>query len=242
MIAAAATARHSARRFSPRSWGASFLAACGLTLLIALLLALAHRPPHYETELEARPVLSVQTIDLPPQAESASASAPASSDFRSLLPPAATPAAPPIRTQAPPLETSMELSQMIQWRYGYADLSQTSQATGSFGQSNLSSLDGGLETIIIPPESFPERLIDAGIFKGNVVVSLLINTDGKASVTHVHGASHPELIDPVVKSMNRAIYSVPEKDGRPTSTLIRRNVIFQADAKRIKAHQSKTAP
>ncbi len=133
----------------------------------------------------------------------------------------------------PAVDLSVDLSQMLEWRYSYADLGKTGSQAGSFGVSNFADVDEKVQNIIIPPKLFPEELIDAGIVQGRVVVTMLIDEKGRATVKNVLSSTHPTFVPMVVEAMRRSLFSIPMRDGKPTKVLINRVVVFNADPARV---------
>jgi len=222
-------------------WFSSFAAACCLTLAILLLLAFVHRgksPPLSASDITS---IRLEMINTP---EESSASAAGSASSRSAsLPPASPPSSvSPLAVEAPSVDVSVDLSQMLEWRYSYANMGSSSGQTGSFGISNYSDVDQAVQNLVIPPKMFPDELIDAGIITGRVVVRLLIDERGHAEVKGVLSSTHHSLVPIIVETMNRSLYSIPIRDGRPTKSIINRTVVFKADPQHVAERQALRNP
>jgi outer membrane biosynthesis protein TonB len=139
----------------------------------------------------------------------------------------------PLAIEEPTVDVSVDLSQMIQWRYSYTNMGSSSAQAGSFGISNFSDVDKAIQNIVIPPKTFPDQLIDAGILTGRVVVKLMVYEQGHVKVMNVLSSTHPLLVPPVVEAMNRSVYSIPIRNGRPTKAIINRTVVFNADPEHV---------
>lgn len=216
-----------------RSWLASVSAASGLTLAILLLLAFAHYQPPVNLVPSQNQGIQVETVNVPPQNASAAPASAATTNLAALLPSPTPTTVAPLPIKAPAMNVSVELSQMLTWRYGHADLGRSSTQSGSFGVAGYADVEQGINVILIPPKLFPDELITAGITEGRVVVSLLVNEDGHAEVRNVISATHPTLVPLVVEAMKRAVYSLPVRNGRPTKAIINRVVVFKADPDHI---------
>ncbi len=103
---------------------------------------------------------------------------------------------------------------------------------GTLGTVSLADIDSPLQSVFIPPNLFPDELIKRGVTSGTVKVIMEVDARGRATVKEVLGCTHPELIAPVVQSVNQAIYTAPLKNGRPAVVTIARSVNFNADPER----------
>lgn len=224
-----------------RAWLASFAAASGLTLAILLLLVFAHReqaPPLPSIDNKG---IRLETIETPESSDS-SATRSSTPNLASILPVAPPSPVAPLAVEVPSIDVSLDLSRMLEWRYSYANMGSSGLQSGSFGISNYADVDHGVENLVIPPRLFPDALIDAGITEGRVVVRLLIDEKGHAEVKYVLSSSHPSLVPIIVGAMNRAIYSIPIRDGRPTKSIINRTVIFSADPNHVARRRAQANP
>jgi hypothetical protein len=224
-----------------RAWLASFAAASGLTLAILLLLVFAHREPSSPLPAIDNTGIRVETIEIPEKSGSSALNA-ATPNLASLLPVSSPIPVSPLAVDAPAIDVSVDLSQMLNWRYSYADMGSSGAQAGSFGISNYADVDHGVENLVIPPKLFPDALIDAGITEGRVVVKLLIDEKGHAEVKYVLSSTHPSLVPIIVEAMNRSIYSIPIRDGRPTKSIINRTVVFSADPDHVAKRQALANP
>jgi outer membrane biosynthesis protein TonB len=218
-------------------WLSSFAAACVLTLAILLLLSFAHREQTFPMPTGDSGGIRLETIESQDEsnAPAAQSSIP---NLAASLPTRAPTTVSPLAIEAPTVDVSVDLSQMIQWRYSYADMGSSSAQAGTFGISNFSDVDKAIQNIVIPPKTFPDQLIDAGILRGRVVVKLMVDEQGRVKVMNVLSSTHPLLVPPVVEAMNRSVYSVPMRDGRPTKAIINRTVVFNADPEHVARRQA----
>lgn len=206
----------------------SLAAAITTSLAILLLLAVANRQTERPPQPDLGTPVALQSVTLPANETQAVQSREGPADLSSLLP-AIAPVVPvrlAIEPQAPEIQVS--LAQMLQKRYSHRDLARFRSHAGGFGVSSLFDVDEPVQSVFIPPNHFPDNLLAAGVIEGSVYVVIMIDERGRASVRRVLGASHPELVAPVVDSINRAVYSVPVQNGRPTKVLITRQVVFRA--------------
>lgn len=224
-----------------RAWLASFAAASVLTLAILLILVFAHREPLLPLPSIDNAGIRVETIETPEKPSSAASSA-VTPNLALFLPVSPPVPVSPLAVEVPAVDVSVDLSRMLEWRYGYADMGNSGAQVGSFGISSYADVDHGVQNLVIPPRFFPDALIDVGITEGRVVVRLLIDEKGHAKVQYVLSSSHPSLVPIIVEAMNRAIYSIPIRDGRPTKSIINRTVIFQADPAHVARRQAMANP
>jgi outer membrane biosynthesis protein TonB len=213
-------------------WLTSFAAACVLTLAILLLLSFAHREPTFLMPVSEGSGIRLETIEA--QDDSNATATQSSIPNRAASLPSRPPTTiSPLAIEEPTVDVSVDLSQMIQWRYSYANMGSSSAQAGSFGISNFSDVDKAIQNIVIPPKTFPDQLIDAGILTGRVVVKLMVDEQGHVKVMNVLSSTHPLLVPPVVEAMNRSVYSIPIRNGRPTKAIINRTVVFNADPEHV---------
>ena len=220
-----------------RPWLSSFTTACGLTLAILLLLAFVHREQPPLPPSEEGSGIRLETISLQEESGAPSASS-ATPNFAALLPTAKPTVVTPLIVTPPSIDVSVDLSQLLEWRYSYADMGSSSAQSASFGVSNFSDVDQEIQTIIIPPKLFPDELIDAGVLEGRVVVKLLIDERGHVQVKNVLSSTHASLVPIIVEAMNRSVYSIPIRDGKPTKAIINRTVVFNADPEHVAKRQA----
>lgn len=218
-------------------WLSSFAASCALTLGIILILAFAHRETNFPIPASDSGGIRLETIESQDESNAPAAQS-SMPNLAASLPSRAPTTVSPLAIEAPTVDVSVDLSQMIQWRYSYADMGSSSAQAGSFGISNFSDVDKAIQNIVIPPKTFPDQLIDAGILSGRVVVKLMIDEQGHVKVMSVLSSTHPLLVPPVVEAMNRAVYSIPIRNGRPTKATINRAVIFNADPEHVATRQA----
>lgn len=219
------------------AWLYSIVAACFLTLALLLLLAFAHRKPIPSLPVSNSIGIRLETIN-PQEESSTQATRSAAPNLASLLSPVKLATVSPIEIQKPSVDVSVDLSEMLEWRYSYADMGSSSAQTGSFGVSHFADVDGAVQNIVIPPKLFPDELIDAGITEGRTMVKLLIDEKGHVTVQAVLSSTHPSFVPIVVEAMNRSVYSIPVRDGRPTKVIIYRAVIFNADPQHVAARRA----
>jgi len=202
-----------------------------------LLLSFVHREQPLLLPASVGTGIRFETIDV--QEESSPSAAPsAAPNFAAFLPRRPPTTVSPLTVEAPPVDVSVDLSQMLEWRYSYADMGSSSALAGSFGISNFSDVDQAIQNIIVPPKLFPDQLIDIGITEGRVVVKLMIDEQGHVKVMSVLSATHPLLVPSVVEAMNQSVYSIPIRNGRPTKAIINRTIIFQADPDHVARRQA----
>jgi hypothetical protein len=207
-----------------------------LTLALLFLLTLANRGPVERAPQADKGQVVMQSINVPdPTTEVSSATK--SPNLSSLIPKEAPAVIAELKVEPQRLDIDIEVSQMLQMRYAYDDLNAPARMGATFGISTLVDVDDPVQNVVIPPNLFPESLIERGIYEGQVNLTILVDERGRATVKRILAATHPELVDPVVKSVNRAVYTVPIRNGKPTKVLITRAVKFKAREDRIFLHK-----
>jgi hypothetical protein len=212
---------------APSSWLSPTLTALALALVVLLLLALVNRRPGHARALADPGTVTFGTVDVPDNA-AASQDAPSQTDLSAMLPTPVSLLSPRIDLEPQPLEVSLNATEMIEKRYSYSDLGRISSHHGRFGLSGLSDIDEPVQSVFIPPNTFPQSLVAEGVREGKATVVIEIDEQGRAKVRRVLNSSHPELIAPIVESMNQARYSAPLRHGKPTKVVLTRVVLFSA--------------
>ena len=207
-----------------------------LTLASLFLLTLANRSPVQQAPITDQGRVNLQSIYVPTTTTEVPTTS-SSSNLSSMLPSEAPSVVTKLTVKPQPLNIEIDTSQMLQMRYSYDDLNAASRLGSTFGVSNLVDVEDPVQNVVIPPNLFPESLIEAGVYQGRVNVVILVDERGRATVKRVLAATHPELVDPVVGSINRAVYTVPIRNGKPTKVLITRAVNFKARDERIRQHK-----
>lgn len=209
------------------------------TLIFTLLTYIHRKPARVAFELE-KSGIRLESINSQEE-ESAQTEKSNIPNLASLLPSTPQQEIIPIEIDTPDIDVSVNIEQMIEWRYNYADIGGNNSLASSFGVSNFLDIDEMIKNIITPPKKFPDELIDAGITEGRVIVSLLIDEKGHVEVKNVHSATHRLLVPIVVEAMENAVYSIPVKNGRPTKTVIKREIHFQADPKHVEKRRAQNS-
>jgi len=137
----------------------------------------------------------------------------------------------PTRTVEPmPLTMQVDVRQVLNERDTLDYLVQQRDLFGAFGAVRMQGTDSAPRSIYIPPNMFPSELEQQGIYSGRVTLLLEISEQGLATVRRVVNADYPELVDPVIQSIQGAIYTRPKRRGKPTRTLIKSVIYFNSKA------------
>ena len=207
-----------------------------LTLACLFLLTLANRGPAEQAPKTDMGKVSLQSIYVPTSTTEVPTTS-ATSNLSSMLPSKAPSVVTELKVKPQPLNIEIDTSQMLQMRYSYEDLNAASRLGSTFGISNLVDVEDPVQNVVIPPNLFPESLIEDGVYQGRVNLVIIVDERGRATVKRVLSSTHPELVDPVVESINRAVYTVPIRNGKPTKVMITRAVNFSAREERIREHK-----
>jgi hypothetical protein len=202
----------------------------GLLLLFALLYLLsfvqAEKLPVVELEQ-----LDIRSIEIPSKDEDSTEVIQSSAVPAPGLPQLQTkPLKVPSRTVEPmALNLQVDVTQILKERDALDYLMDQRDLFGAFGSVKLEGADTMPKSVYIPPNVFPRELKEQGIFYGRVTLLIEISEQGIPRVRHVVSADYPELIDPVITSVEGAIYSRPKRRGKPTRTIIKSVIHFRSD-------------
>lgn len=200
-----------------------------MLVLLVLLFVLSFVQRNEAQELEVNP-LDIRSIEIPnPTEDSETVAATATTQAESVKQLPTRPLRLPSLTVEPlPLELKVDVSHLLEQRDTLEYIMLQRDLFGAFGSVRLEGLDTVPKSIYIPPNRFPKALRDRGIYSGDVLLVLEISERGIASVRQVVEADYPELIEPVVMSVEGAIYSRPLRHGVPTRTIIKSLIHFRS--------------
>ena len=201
----------------------------GLLVLLVLLFVLSFVQRNEAQELEVN-ALDIRSIEIPnPTEDSETVATTAASQTESVKQLPTRPLRLPSLTVEPlPLDLKVDVSQVLEQRDTLDYIMSQRDLMGAFGSVRLEGTDTVPRSIYIPPNRFPKVLRDRGIYSGDVLFILEISEQGIASVRQVVEADYLELIDPVVMSIEGAIYSRPLRHGKPTRTIIKSLIHFRS--------------
>ncbi len=80
----------------------------------------------------------------------------------------------------------------------------------------------------VPAVRFPDSLIRRGVRRGEVVLLIEIDPDGKARVERVISCSHPELESLAIDTVHRSRFTIPRVEGRAVRVKGRWPLVFHA--------------
>lgn len=127
-----------------------------------------------------------------------------------------------------PLELQVDVAQVLEQRDTLEYLMSQRDLYGAFGSVRLQGTDSVPRSLYMPPNLFPEELKKQGIYFGKVLLILEISERGIPTVRKVVDADYPELVDPVIQSVENAIYSRPLRHGKPIRTIIKSTIHFRS--------------
>ena len=139
---------------------------------------------------------------------------------------------PALAVEPMPMDLQVGITQVLEQRDTLEYLMSQRDLYGPFGSVRLQGADTIPRPLFMPPNIFPESLKERGILIGKVLLILEISEDGFAKVRQVIHSEYPELVDPVIQSVEKAIYSRPLRHGKPTRTIIKSRIIFRAETSR----------
>lgn len=131
------------------------------------------------------------------------------------------------------LSLTVKPDQLVTRRFEFEALGMLKNLYGLGGFATVADVDEEPRPLKPLAALFPEELILRGIYSGEVSIVEEVDEQGFGRVRRVLTASHPELVPIVVEVYNRALYTAPTKNGKPTKMVMRVNVRFSADAARI---------
>lgn len=139
-----------------------------------------------------------------------------------------------------PIAFSLELNpeNLTKWRFEFDELISIKNMDGF---ASLRELDAEPRQLRSPGALFPESLILQGIYSGEVSLIEEVDEQGFGRVRKVLMSSHPELVPVVVAAYNKALYTTPTRNGKPTKMVMRVNIKFDADLGRINEILKKNA-
>ena len=135
---------------------------------------------------------------------------------------------PALAVEPMPLDLQVDITQVLEQRDTLEYMMSQRDLYGAFGSVRLQGTDSVPRPLFLPPNLFPEKLKEQGIFIGRVLLILEISEEGIAKVRQVVNADYPELVDPVIDSVESAIYSRPLRHGKPIRTIIKSRIYFRA--------------
>lgn len=135
---------------------------------------------------------------------------------------------PVLAVEPMPLDLQVDITQVLEQRDTLEYMMSQRDVYGAFGSVRLQGTDSIPRPLFLPPNLFPEKLKEQGIFIGRVVLMLEISEQGIAKVRQVLNSDYPELVDPVIDSVENAIYSRPLRHGKPIRTIIKSRIYFRA--------------
>ena len=135
---------------------------------------------------------------------------------------------PALAVEPMPLDLQVDITQVLEQRDALEYVISQRDLYGPFGSIRLQGADSIPRPLFMPPNLYPEKLKEQGIFIGRVLMILEISEEGIAKVRQVVNADYPELVDPVIESVENAIYSRPFRHGKPTRTIIKSRIYFRA--------------
>ena len=203
----------------------------GLFLLFILvyLLSYVQKEEEQAPQIEALDILSIAVANPEEETEQMMPRTASRTPVVPNLPPQVKPI--PTRTVEPmPLTMQVDVKQVLNERDTLDYLVQQRDLFGAFGAVRLQGTDSAPKSIYIPPNSFPTELEQQGIYSGRVTLIIEISEQGLAKVRRVVSADYPELVDPVIQSIQGAIYTRPKRRGKPTRTLIKSVIYFSSKA------------
>lgn len=133
------------------------------------------------------------------------------------------PPTPSLEHEDPILEISMmdlqlkpSYNQEILASMNQSFLNQVIEDAGNYrGILDFDELSHPPTIVYLPDIQFPEALVAQDIKKGEVVVTIVIDEEGRASCENVQSSSHPLLVEVVRQVVRKTRFSVSMVDGQP---------------------------
>ena len=207
--------------------GASTVGGFLLLFVLIFLLSYVQKEEDQIPVVEALDIRSIEMANPDDEAEQVVQRSASRKPVTPKLPPQIKPI--PTRTVEPmPLTMQVDVKQVLNERDTLDYLVQQRDLFGAFGAVRMQGTDSAPRSIYIPPNAFPVELERQGIYSGRVTLLLEISEQGLAKVRRVVHADYPELVDPVIESIQGAIYTRPKRRGKPTRTLIKSVIYFNS--------------
>lgn len=202
----------------------------GLLLLLGLLYVLSFVQLEKLPEVKIEP-LDIRSVEIPSQEESEDAVAASSTSASTAVSQLPTqPRTIPTRTVEPmPLSLNVDVTKVLEERETLDYIMAQRDLFGAFGSVRLEGTDTIPHSIYIPANFFPQVLKDRGIYSGKALLIIEISEQGIATVRRVVETDYPEIVDPIVASVEQAIYTRPLRRGKPTKTIMKTLVTFRSD-------------
>lgn len=191
------------------------------------LLSFVHLPKAPSRKVESLEIHSVE-IPTPEEDSGKVASHPASQISSMNMLPSQPRRIPTLAVEPMPLDLQVNINQVLEQRDTLEYLMSQRDLYGPFGSVRLQGTDSIPRPLFMPPNLYPEALKEQGIMMGKVLLILEISEQGIATVRQVVNADYPELVEPVIESVETAIYSRPLRHGKPTRTIIKSRIYFRA--------------
>ncbi len=203
----------------------------GFLLLFGLIFILSYvqKDEEHIPEIEALDIRSIEVANPEDDVEQTVQHSASRKFEMPKLPPQVKPI--PTRTVEPmALTMQVDVKQVLNERDTLDYLVQQRDLFGAFGAIRMQGTDSAPRSLYIPANSFPAVLEQQGIYSGRVALLLEISEQGLVKVRQVISADYPELIEPVIQSIQGAIYTRPKRRGKPTRTLIKSMIYFNSKA------------
>ena len=207
--------------------GLSGVGAIFILFGLLYLLSFVHARKAPSREIEH---LDIRTVEIPsPQEESEKIATPGVNRVSSVKQlPKQPRRIPALAVEPMPLDLQVDITQVLEQRDTLEYMMFQREIYGAFGSVRLQGTDSIPRPLFLPPNLFPEALKEQGIMMGKVLLILEISEQGIATVRQVVNADYPELVEPVIESVETAIYSRPLRHGKPTRTIIKSRIYFRA--------------
>lgn len=201
----------------------------GMLVLFGLLFLLSL------VQLQESPTVAVESLDIrsieipSPEEDSEKMATNTVSQVSSMkVLPAQPRRIPTLAVEPMPLDLKVDVTQVLEQRETLEYLMTQRDLYGAFGSVRLQGTDSVPKSLYMPPNFFPEVLKEQGIYFGKVILILEISEQGIATVRQVVDADYPELVEPVIESVETAIYTRPLRHGKPIRTIIKSSIHFRA--------------